>query len=126
MTEEAFGHSLSTYLVVIAVAATAGLVRLLNSTEGWKWSHLFRDCITSAFNGVVVFWFCDYKKITGSLQLVVVAVAAMMGTRVWVEVENYLRMRYGSGRVASNSNTNSPIEEQVKDDLATPAQEETK
>lgn len=95
--DEVFGHPLSTYIVVLAISTAAGLVRLLNGTSGWKWSYVFRDCITSAFNGIVVFWFCDYKKIAGSLQLVIVAVAAMMGTRVWVEIENYLRMRYGSG-----------------------------
>ena len=105
MEEQNFGYPLSTYIVVIAISVVAGLVRHLNGKETWHWGHLFRDCLTSAFNGIVVFWFCDYKKVTGSLQLVIVAVAAMMGARVWVEVENYLRMRYGSKLAVNNLNT---------------------
>lgn len=121
MDEQAFGHPLSTYLIVIAISLVAGLVRHLNSNTQWNWSHLLRDCITSAFNGVVVFWLCDYKKITGPLQLVIVAVAAMMGARAWIEAENYLRMRYGSG---NQQQGNQQLQDDTQHDA--PAQEEPK
>lgn len=112
MEEQNFGYPISTYIVVIAISVAAGLVRHLNGKDGWNWAHLFRDCVTSAFNGIVVFWFCDYKKVTGSLQLVIVAVAAMMGARVWVEVENYLRMRYGSKLAANPDNSPEAVDPQ--------------
>ncbi|QRE00305.1 hypothetical protein [Burkholderia phage BCSR5] len=97
--QEVFTYPLTTYAAVLGVAALAGIVRYINTKEPFKWSHLLRDCVTSGFNGLVMFWVCDYKEITGSLQMVFVAVAAMMGARAWAEIENYLRMRYGSGAV---------------------------
>lgn len=100
--KEVLTYPLTSYLAVLGVASLAGVVRYINSNGAFKWRFLLRDCLTSGFNGLVVFWLCDYKQINGSLQMVWVAVGAMMGSRAWVEVERYLKVRFGTSGAQSS------------------------
>src|ERR1700743_1932736 len=120
--QSVFTYPLMTYLGIMALAAFAGGVRYFNTKGDFKVMYLVRDCVTSAFNGLVAFWVCDYKHISGSLMLVIVSVAAMMGARAWNELENYLRMRFGvvadreSQRVLSDTDDDSARDRDGRDD----------
>lgn len=93
-SKDPFGYPPSTYLWVIGLGMAAGLVRHLNKMRQFAWGHLVIDAITSAFTGLVAFWLCVAQELDGTPWMaIIIAVAGWMGSRVFVEMEAFLRQR---------------------------------
>lgn len=89
------GYPWSTYLWVILVACVAGIIKHLNAMRQFRLGKFVIDCITAGFTGVIAFWLCEARGITGPMSAVMIAIAGAMGNRCWSEFENIWRIKFG-------------------------------
>lgn len=90
-----------TYLWVIGISIAGGIVSFIRQLRnGTRKPHnlmeLVGEVFTSAFVGVVTFWFCEASNISPLWTAVMVAVSGHMGTRAIYIGEKLIIKRFGS------------------------------
>jgi uncharacterized membrane protein YeaQ/YmgE (transglycosylase-associated protein family) len=88
------------YGFMLGVALLGGLVSWLTKVRAGKASaynvmHLIGELATSAFAGLLAFWFCAYINTPGPLMACLVGVAGHMGTRAIGMFETWAEKRFG-------------------------------
>lgn len=100
-----FSYPPTTFLSVFALSALAGAVRYLNKSPSDQLSflRLSIEILTSMFSGLLAFWLCEYAGIKGPLSAVMIAVAGLMGSRAWDELENLWKLKLLSASMQHTS-----------------------
>lgn len=90
-----FSYPPLTFLGVFALSALAGAVKYLNKspTDQLSIVRLLIEVVTSMFSGLLTFWLCEFAGIYGPLSAVLIAVAGLMGSRAWDELENLWKVK---------------------------------
>lgn len=95
-------YSLRQYGAVLAVAILGGLVSFYAKVKAGHVSalnlmHLIGELATSAFAGLLAFWFAEAAGLPQLLTICMVGISGHMGARAIALVEEWAQRRWSSG-----------------------------
>jgi hypothetical protein len=101
MNQDPLDYPVKQYGFVLVVALLGGLVSWIRKVRkgelgAYNLHHLIGELATSAFAGLLMFWFCVYVNAPGPLMACLVGVAGHMGTRAISLIEEWAIKRSGA------------------------------
>lgn len=94
-------YGLKIYSLFLGAALLGGVVSWFNKVRSgllpaWSINHLVGELCTSAFAGLLCFWFCEWAGFPQLLTAVLTGVMGHMGTRGITLLEEWAAHRFGA------------------------------
>lgn len=101
--KDPLAYPLKQYALMLGVAILGGLVSWAakvrsGQAQAWNLLQLVGELCTSAFAGLLAFWFCEYLGTPPVLTAALVGVAGHMGTRAIAAFEEAAAKKWGADK----------------------------
>jgi hypothetical protein len=101
-TKDPLAYPLKQYGFILGTALLGGLVSWYAKVRkgeipAWNITQLIGELATSAFAGLLAFWFCELSGAPQLLTASLVGIAGHMGTRAITTFEAFAQRRWGAG-----------------------------
>lgn len=92
-------YSLITYLWVFGLSALGGVVNFFRKVKAgvartFNFAELIGELVTSAFAGIITFWFCELADFRPLLTAGLVGISGHMGSRAIFHLEGFFTSRF--------------------------------
>jgi hypothetical protein len=112
-----FNYPVSTYMWVISLAATGGLIAALKREQSLK--RTIVDILASALAGLLMFWLCEANGVNPLYAAIVTAISGHLGTKMLEQLGNWVSTRFlGTTSLpkAEDPHVAAPIQTEKNDD----------